>query len=106
MELVDWETQRVNKEISALKAAKKPVPDDLVDRPMLLENQGNLLVVMVQKGKLTPEMYGEHLGKLVEGDKELLEVLKSAKLDKEAKMVAERIKVLQAEIQSMNEAEE
>ena len=103
MELSEWETERVNKEIAACKKAKKPVPDELVDRPGLLENQSNMLVVRVQTGKLTIEMYVAHLERLIAADKELLGVLTMAGLTKEEGVVKERIKILQNEIASANE---
>ena len=103
MELAEWETERVNKEIAMYKASKKPVPDDLVDRPKLLEDQSNMLVIRVQTGKLTIEGYLAHLEKMVVADNELLAVLTMAGLAKEVGIVKERIKILQGEIASANE---
>ena len=51
--VLELEHGAISKQIAALQAAKKPVPEDLIDRKSGLELRMNLLVTMVQLGSLT-----------------------------------------------------
>ena len=101
-ELCEWEVARLQKELAALRAAKKPT-EDVTDRINVIESQSQTLVILVQTGKLTMEGYLENLNKLLNNDKALFKKLLQAKMLPETKIVKARIAVLTAEIQSSNE---
>lgn len=101
-ELCDWEIARLQKEMAALRAAKKPT-EEVADRISAVEMQSQSLVIMVQTGKLTMEGYLENLNKLLNNEKALFKKVLQAKMVAEAKIVKARIAVLTAEIQSANE---
>lgn len=103
-ELCDWELARLQKELTALRAAKKPT-EEVEDRISAINLQSQSLVVMVQTGKLTMEGYLGNLNKLLDNEKVLFKKVLQAKMVPEAKIVKARIAVLTAEIQSANEEE-
>lgn len=103
-ELCDWEIARLQKEVAALRAAKKPT-DEVEDRISAIEMQSQSLIVLVQTGKLTMEGYLENLNRLLANEKVLLKKLIQAKMVAEAKIVKARMAVLTAEIQSATEEE-
>ena len=103
-ELCDWEITRLQKEMAALRAAKKPT-EEVADRISAVEMQSQSLVIMVQTGKLTMEGYLDNLNKLLNNEKILFKKVLQAKMVAEANVVKARIAVLTAEIQSANEEE-
>lgn len=103
-ELSDMEIHRIDNEIKRLKGMNKEVPQELEIRRGLIENQGTILVVLVQNGKLTIEQYLQQLNEMLAADEALLEKLrKIPALRAEMNMTISRIAALKREIQSGQE---
>ncbi|KAJ3392921.1 Coiled-coil and C2 domain-containing protein 1B [Entophlyctis sp. JEL0112] len=91
-------------QISALKAAKRPVPDDLMDKKNGYEFRLNILVTMVQTGALTIADYITSVKSCIAKTKiQALAFKKAGKLDL-AKQALSRLKIMNEEVQEVETA--
>lgn len=103
-ELSDMEIKRIDDEIKRFEVMNKEVPPELNIRRKLIENQSTILMVLVQKEKLTMEQYIKQLCDMVAADEALLEKLRLVpELKNEMDMTVSRIETLKKEIQSGQE---
>jgi hypothetical protein len=59
--VLEYEQQKIEKEIETLKQANKNVPEDLLDRLAQVKLKLNLLMLQIQTGQLTIESYSQML---------------------------------------------
>jgi hypothetical protein len=90
------------KEIQALKSSGKTVPADLSDALLSYEIKMNLLVSLVQMGKLTPEAYVEELNNSLKDTKRLAILFKKSGNSEEAQKAMIRIKLMTKEISEIS----
>jgi len=104
-ELLESELGKVDAQLNAFAAQKKPPPEDLVDRKQEIELKIKLLVLQVETGMLTQEAYVARLqAKIAEERNTARELAKLGKRDW-AKMALARVKVMEKELSEGGEGE-
>lgn len=97
--------QLIDQQIAALTAKKCKIPDDLIDRKQALEIKMNLLVVQVQSGSLTMESYLMQVKKAIEFEKERALKYKAANSMDLAKKALLRVKMMQQEVDEVEQSQ-
>jgi hypothetical protein len=59
--VLEYEQQKIEKEIENLKRAKKKIPEELTDRLAQVKLKLNLLALQIETGQLTIESYAQML---------------------------------------------
>ncbi|KAJ3261279.1 Coiled-coil and C2 domain-containing protein 1B [Chytriomyces hyalinus] len=91
-------------QISALKVAKKPIPDDLVDRKNGYEIRMNMLVTLVQLGTLTMPAYIANVKSSIAVTKKHALLFKTNNKIELAKQAMVRIKAMTEEVAEVEQA--
>ncbi|KJE97822.1 hypothetical protein CAOG_07916 [Capsaspora owczarzaki ATCC 30864] len=99
-DVLEHEQEEVDKKLAALAAARKPAPEDLVDRKSSIDIKLQLLTISVQTGQLDVDTYISNLKAKLESDKQLaLRAKRAGRLDL-AMVVLGRIKIMKDELAS------
>jgi hypothetical protein len=99
---LEHESSEISKQIQNLKSSGKTVPADLSDQLLSYEIKMNLLVSLVQMGKLTPEAYVQDLNNSLKETKRLALVFKKSGRADEAQKAMIRIKLMNQEISEIS----
>nr|KAJ3421690.1 Coiled-coil and C2 domain-containing protein 1B [Polyrhizophydium stewartii] len=104
-QVLESEHSQILGQIAQLQAAKKPVPDDLSDRRTAYEIRMNMLVTLVQLGKLSMEDYiGQVKASIAETKKAALDFKRAGRIDL-AKQALMRMKLMTAEVEEVEQAQ-
>ena len=104
-QVLEYEQAEIVAQITQFQASKKLVPDELQDKKNAYEIRMNMLVTMVQLGKLTMEGYIQQVKKsIVETKKMAIEFKHAQKLDL-AKRAMTRIKLMTAEVEEVEQSQ-
>ncbi len=80
------------------KLVESQSEEEAIDRKHAIEIKLNMLVVLVQTGQLTMEMYLENVAKSIKRTKQLALLLSKLGRNDLAKKALKRIKIMQAEV--------
>ncbi|KAI8837334.1 hypothetical protein BC829DRAFT_405150 [Chytridium lagenaria] len=103
-QVLEVEYTALTSQIAALQAARKPVPEDLTDRKMGYELRMNLLVTLVQVGKLTMPDYIASVKTSIAATKKQAVSFKNANKMELAKMALKRVKMMTEEVEEVEQA--
>ncbi|KAG0240162.1 Coiled-coil and C2 domain-containing protein 1B [Actinomortierella wolfii] len=103
--VLESEIETAKQRLQVAKAAgKAEEADEYQDRLMQLEIKMQLLVVQVQSGALTMDMYCQKVKARIEKDKALALFFKKRQMLPEAKTALTRLKIMQAEMKEVDDA--
>eukprot|EP01105_Mastigella_eilhardi_P017114 TRINITY_DN3936_c0_g1_i3.p1 TRINITY_DN3936_c0_g1~~TRINITY_DN3936_c0_g1_i3.p1 ORF type:complete len:510 (-),score=180.18 TRINITY_DN3936_c0_g1_i3:64-1593(-) len=102
-DVLEWEQDRVTRQLAAAKVAGKALSEDMVVRKQDIEVKMQLLVIQVQTGKITPEGYIKMLEAAVKAEHEVARRLVGLGRKEQAVVPLQRVKIMQKEIASASE---
>ncbi|KAJ3217457.1 Coiled-coil and C2 domain-containing protein 1B [Dinochytrium kinnereticum] len=103
-QVLESEYTALSAQIASLQAARKAVPEDLNDRKMGLELRMNLLVTLVQVGKLTmPDYIASVKASIATSKKQAISFKAMNKMDL-AKQALKRVKLMTEEVEEVEQA--
>ncbi|CAI2169408.1 16096_t:CDS:2 [Funneliformis geosporum] len=102
--VIQNELDVVNNQITILEAQRKPIPEDLTDRKASLDIKQNLLVIQVETGQLTLDKYIDQVRANIVSCKKLALIFKKAGKLEEAKKALVRSKIMEGEVNEVEEA--
>lgn len=98
--VLEYEKRKIEKEIEKLKQANRKIPEELSDRLSQVQLKLNLLMLQIETGQLTPEIYAQMLKREINTEKALAEKLKKQGKVDLAEEALRRAKIMEDELQS------
>ncbi|KAJ1562221.1 Coiled-coil and C2 domain-containing protein 1B [Nowakowskiella sp. JEL0078] len=96
--VLETEVQQIAAQINSLESAKTDIPSELVDRKTAYEERANLLVLMVQLGRLSMEEFVSNLDKSIAATKQHAVSFKRFGRMDMAKAALVRVKQMEKEV--------
>jgi hypothetical protein len=104
--VLEWEQKTIKGKIEAYEAKKQPVPEELTDRLQQVEIKMSVLVLSVQTGQLTVEVYLETLKKAITTEKQRALKFKKENKINAAKCALNRMKIMEEEVENIKKSAE